>query len=320
MTMRFLDGSAAQARIADLVVQSSSIKMAVAFWGQPAPKILGLLTTQNAVQIVCNLKMGGTNPEAIEALQDAGISVLQSDHLHGKVYLFDTEAILGSSNASANGLSLQSNEIRGWHEANVSITEQPTLADISDWFDKLPKRKIEPPDLIAAMDAWSRRRRAGLDKLPPTKSTLIEDLGKDSGLFKGRRIFVCVYSEGLSPAGEKSLALAKKEAGREISDTIEGFEWPQLPDFADLLCFWMEKGRFYHDGLVHMPETRHEITKYGTTFQVCRSTNAIAGYPKSRIGTVSAWTPSLRALMQDGGDAGGKFLDMGEFAEKYLRA
>ena len=318
--MQFLDGSAAQERIAELVVQSNSIRMAVAFWGQPAPKTLGLLANQKAAQIVCNLKMGGTNPEAIEALQNAGISVLQSDHLHGKLYLFDTEAIVGSSNASANGLSLQSNEIRGWHEANVSITELSTLAAISEWFDKLPKRKIEPADLIAAKDAWSRRRRAGLDQLPPSKSTLIEDLGKDPGLFKGRRIFVGVYSEGLSPAGEKSLALAKKEAGREISETIDGFEWPQLPNFADLLCVWMEKGRFYHDGLVHMPETRHEITKYGTKFQVCRSIDAIAGYRKSRIGTVSAWTPSLRAFMQDVGDASGKFLDLGEFAEKYLRA
>lgn len=318
MAMNFLDGSAAQTHLRRMVSQSNSIRIAVAFWGQPAPETLGLLANQKPTEVICNLKMGGTNPEAIIALQQAGIDVLQSDCLHGKVYLFDTEAIVGSSNASANGLSLQGKELGGWSEANILITESATLAAISEWFDKLPRRKIEVADLIAAKDAWSRRRRAGLDKLPPSKSSLIEDLSRDPKPFKGRRIFVCFYSEGLSSAGEKSLKLAKQ---RDLNspESVDGFEWPELPDFADLLCFWRENGRFYHDGLVHMPETRVEITKYGTRFQVCRNVEAIGGYRQNRVGKASAWTPALKRFADDSDGASGGFLDLGEFAEKYLR-
>jgi hypothetical protein len=43
--MQFLDGPAAQARLTALIGQSNSIKIAVAFWGQPAPETLGLPNT-----------------------------------------------------------------------------------------------------------------------------------------------------------------------------------------------------------------------------------------------------------------------------------
>jgi hypothetical protein len=263
--------------------------------------------------------MGGTNPDAIGVLQRAGINVLQSDHLHGKVYLFDTAAIVGSSNASANGLSLQDKEVRGWHEANILITEPSTLGSIHEWFEKLPKRRIGPVDLIAAREAWSRRRRSGVDKPPKSKSTLIEDLRKDPAPFGGRRIFICAYSEGLSLAGEKSLKHARKQATPEASETVNGFEWPGLPDFADLICFFKKNGRFYHDGLMQMPESRQEIIKYGTKFQICHELESIDGYRQTRIGSASAWTPALKTFMQDGDDPSANFLDLREFAEKYLR-
>jgi hypothetical protein len=318
IVMQFLDGPAAQKRLVSLINQSSAMRIAVAFWGQPAPETLGLLASQKAPQIVCNLKMGGTNPDAIMALQDAGVNVLQSDQLHAKVYLFDTEAIVGSSNASANGLSLQDDEIGGWHEANISVSETSALAAISDWFDKLPKRKIKPSDLVAAKELWSRRRRVGLVKIPPSKSTLIDDLRNYPKLFRGRRLFVCTYSEDLSSEGEKALKFARKEANSEDSENIEGYEWPDMPVFADLLCFWKEGDRFTCDGIVHSPETRHEIAKFGTKLQVCHKIKAIAGYPRNRVGKASAWMPALRKFMQDSDDPDSRFLDMGEFAEKYL--
>jgi hypothetical protein len=79
--------------------------MAVAFWGDGATKGLGLDKKRGEVAtVICNLKSGGTNPNEIRELWKANINPLQCDKLHGKVYLFDDCVIIGSSNASSNGL------------------------------------------------------------------------------------------------------------------------------------------------------------------------------------------------------------------------
>lgn len=318
--MRFLDGKATQDELTRRIAASGVIKLAVAFWGQPAPDTLGLLSANTPPSIVCNLKMGGTNPEAIEYLLNNGVKVTQSDHLHGKVYLFDDAAIVGSSNASANGLSLQGEEIKGWDEANILVTEESVLGSIRQWLENIPKKPITPTDIAKAKEAWSRRRHVGIIDKPPAKTLLIDDLRRSPDTFGGRRIFVCVYSEGLSPAGKKSLSHAKKYALTKHLGAIDGFEWDELPDFADLICFWREKnGRFSHDGLVHMPETPEDITQYGTVFRVCHTIKRVAGYPQSRIGPISAWSLALSSFIQDSKDPTARFMDIGAFAKSYLR-
>ncbi|MCA6122117.1 phospholipase D family protein [Bradyrhizobium sp. WSM 1704] len=152
--MRFLGGAAVQSELSRLVAISQTVRIAVAFWGQPAPEMLGLLRASCSLEVICNLKMGGSNPEAIKALLEAGINVLQSDHLHGKVYLFDNEAILGSSNASANGLSFQDGEVRGWHEANVLIESEPF------WMN-YPSGSMTFPSERSSLPIWKRRRKPG---------------------------------------------------------------------------------------------------------------------------------------------------------------
>jgi phosphatidylserine/phosphatidylglycerophosphate/cardiolipin synthase-like enzyme len=171
---KFLDGRAVQIELEKYVRKSKLVRFAVAFWGDGAPSKLGLLGKRGNVEIVCNLKMGGTNPEVIEALIKSGFVVSQSDHLHGKVYLFDDTVILGSSNASANGLSFQNGEIEGWHEANLVTADPIVYRDASAWFEKLPRRAISHDDIERAKEAWSRRRKVGFGQAPPSRQTLID--------------------------------------------------------------------------------------------------------------------------------------------------
>jgi phosphatidylserine/phosphatidylglycerophosphate/cardiolipin synthase-like enzyme len=102
--------------------------------------------------------MGGTNPAEIRALMNAGVHVSQSDILHAKVYLFDNQVIIGSSNASANGLSLQGGETSGWIEANVFCDEAAFCQKASRWFAKLTTQIITEDDLKNAEEIWLRRR------------------------------------------------------------------------------------------------------------------------------------------------------------------
>lgn len=105
----FKDGPEAFGWVQEKIASGQGGTMAVAFWGANARKELGFdrrPRDSKPVTIICNLEMGGTNPSEIKQLRRLrNVEVLQADRLHGKVYLFGSEVLIGSSNASANGLS-----------------------------------------------------------------------------------------------------------------------------------------------------------------------------------------------------------------------
>lgn len=83
--LQLLDGKGLQSKIASLAPRSGMIRLAVAFWGNGAMGSLGLpMKLLDHAQIVCNLRMGGTNSAVIEELMKAGAQVRHSDSLHTK--------------------------------------------------------------------------------------------------------------------------------------------------------------------------------------------------------------------------------------------
>jgi hypothetical protein len=62
--------------------------------------VLGPITGRN-IRIICNLDMGGTNPQVIEILINGGAVIRQHERLHAKIYIGKYEAILTSANASS---------------------------------------------------------------------------------------------------------------------------------------------------------------------------------------------------------------------------
>ena len=179
--MKFLDGKAVTAEIAKLGESSRKVKLAVAFWGDGATEKLRL---GKKASVVCNLRSGGTNPHEIEKLTDQCVSVRQCDTLHGKVYLFDEHVIIGSSNASANGLALQGNELARWSEANILTTDRSIYEAAERWIDGLDVRDITPSDLDAAKDAFSRRRAVAPITARP-KMSLLEALRTHPEILQG---------------------------------------------------------------------------------------------------------------------------------------
>ena len=254
--MRFLDGAATTAEIKRLVGLSKNVRMAVAFWGEGATEALGLAHKGRAVTIICNLMKGGTNPKEIKYLKENKVDVRQCDTLHGKVYLFDDMLVVGSSNASANGLALQGAQLSGWQEANVLIEDAGIYRAASDWFDQLEQREIQGDDLLKAQDAYEKRRRAVSDWPGPTKPTLIEALKTKPENFRDKRIYVCAYKEGLN---EDQKATIRDEIERTNNYNVDGFGW-EIPKEATLICFWIgERGGITFDGFwetTHKPYSR----------------------------------------------------------------
>ncbi|MFG1400707.1 phospholipase D family protein [Xanthobacter sediminis] len=139
------------------IAQEDDAKLAVAFWGRG-----GLELVSQSAKIICNLKMGGSNPfelQNIEKKLSPG-NIRQCDTLHAKIYLGRTKAVVTSANASANGLGLEAGEQAGWLEAGALVTD---IGPIHDWFDALwegaDTKSISAEDWKATEAAWSARQR-----------------------------------------------------------------------------------------------------------------------------------------------------------------
>ena len=216
--MTFLSGSRIQSHIKRAVKVSSSLDLAVAFWGRNAMKRIGLrVSKRRRVRIICNLSMGATNPAEVRAIRSRlrsagkGSGIRQRDNLHSKVYAFDTHAIVGSANASSNGLALEGDEARSLIEAAI-VTDSPgDLAAIRDWFaaEWRRARRINSADLNAADERW-RNRRLVTQRIKPAPSNSGLPVGRNWFLGKEGKFRVIWYRERLTRDETRSAATLRK--------------------------------------------------------------------------------------------------------------
>lgn len=148
----FKDGPGALEWVREKILSGRKGTLAVAFWGTGAAEQLGIdrRPSGQPLTIICNLTMGGTNPNEVRRLlelKNENVTVRQSDKLHGKVYSFPDAALIGSANASANGLSFEGPELSGWHEACLVTEHEDAVADVKRWVKTLEARKISEDDL-----------------------------------------------------------------------------------------------------------------------------------------------------------------------------
>lgn len=312
--MIFLDGAATTAEIKRLTASSKKVIMAVAFWGDGATDGLGLQAKGQSSTIICNLKSGGTNPHEIQKLMNNKVSVLQCDTLHGKVYLFDNHVILGSSNASANGLALQGSELSGWHEANILTTDRVILRDAEQWINKLETREVSSKDLEEAQQAFSKRR-ASTSLKAPAAMPLVGALKAHPESFKDKRIFVCAY---LSLFGEAEKALvANEQAKHNLGDTMDAVGW-RVPTDAKLLLFYINsRKKVKFEGFWERPKTEWKSGGKSPIYFMHKIGN-LDGF--SGIGIDEAWASALLEFSdaEIRPDSEANHIELGAFYERYL--
>jgi len=155
------------------VVGGLRVSCAVAFWGHGSEDIFGPLDLSH-VRIVCNLRMGGTNPLAIMALQSRGALVRHLDDLHAKVYIGDVDTVVASANASRNGLGITSDAGAVWLEAGVVIPSTSAIA----WFDCLWQtcNVVKSSDLTAGLLAFSKRQNTDRQGHPDEQAAFAASL------------------------------------------------------------------------------------------------------------------------------------------------
>jgi hypothetical protein len=311
--MKFLNTQQTLNEIKRQMTKSKVAELAIAFWGKGALEELDVAKRIGSTRVICNLALGGTNPAVIEALAAMGplVSVQQNDRLHAKVYLFEDAAIIGSSNASANGLGFEGTETAHWHEANMLVDDQIILDDIRKWMSSLYTREITPRDLSLAQEKWNGRRRM----TPVVGRTVLEALREAPDQFNDRNVYFVVAVGSLSETGN---AFRKDlQESHYQTERVDVFEnWPELPKDGILLCFGVRDNTLFYDGVwERLPDFPDHNLGNGSTGQVVWKVDNTR-FPIS--GDVRTWKKICRKMIKERQIKESEYLHFSVIAEYVL--
>jgi hypothetical protein len=243
--IRLLDEKSVIAPIRKLAKGCADLRIAVAFWGTDSLKTLRL-TGAKGGRIICNLESGACNPKEIRKLRALKkFKIKTHAQLHAKIYWSPKAAVVGSSNASANGLVVDANIAKGWREANILFDQEDELRRTGDRFNHLWKqgRAITNKLLKEADLKW--KNRAKVTKVLSVESkTLFGAFAEDASLFRNEPIFLAIYDGHISreASAEQKKWKAKKQTERfddgllVKSSTLTTYEdWHKMPAGAWLI-------------------------------------------------------------------------------------
>ncbi len=210
--------------IAGVLAKGDEIDLAVAYWGLGAVKALGIDGSKKT-RILCDLMSAGCNPYEIEQLlrppfKDK-VEVRHLGGLHAKVYRTPGIVIVGSANASMNGLGTEATI--GTIEAAIETDSADVLADVKIWFNQLWEDRAIAVDsnLIAESIAVPRGPRTST-----TAATFVDLLLDGRPLLRKRLTLVHIRDS----ASLKSIRTFKKQASSNYTKAqIEGLADDELP-------------------------------------------------------------------------------------------
>jgi PLD-like domain len=160
--------------------------LAVAYWGRGSTSLLGLTKSHRSVRILCDLRSLSCNPYEIEKLLRCGFFLKTLNDLHAKVYLTGRKAVIGSANASTNGLGKEGQEINLELEAAVETDESSVTTKANKWFED----RWEEGDVIDKLllkqvkQQWKSQVRFGLFAFLATNPMVFSELPISFAVFK----------------------------------------------------------------------------------------------------------------------------------------
>ena len=232
--MRFLAGADIQTQVRTIASRTGEVMAAVAYWGRGAADRTGLTEhgCPASVRIICDLLSGACNPDEIEALKQLGFCVKTLDRLHAKVWIGGDDVIVGSANASQNGLLGEGEQAARSNVEAAVLSHDPTLArEVKAWFEQqwCDSSKIEDQDRARAREIWKRRQRSGGRGFTPT---LIEKIRKPGPLDRFSSLRLIAYlDEGVSQEAKNFVGLNaglyySDEEWQDFGEENPWYEWP----------------------------------------------------------------------------------------------
>lgn len=260
--MIFLDEYKALTKVREILEAADEATMVVAFWGKGAIDSLGLRKPWRSLRIVCNLESGACNPKEIEELLQLGSSVeVRSDlRLHGKVYSTESGVVLGSSNASTNGLVVEDIAAYGWSEANVFSDDADLNSEIQIWCNERFEgaKPITQADIVAAQKLWKIRKEAS-DRTAASANDLIQAVRKRPEDFAASKIKVVRWARKATNEAEEAYNTAvKADHLLQGTDYYEG--WGDYMEVGDwLIDYHIERSKAVFTGYWKVVDIQGEI-------------------------------------------------------------
>lgn len=334
--MEILDGEQTRRELKEAVGDSKKrkVRFAVAFWGKGIIDELSI--DPSNTEIVCNLSMGGTNPDVIIELLDQGAVVRHSNQLHSKLYLTDSIAVIGSSNASANGLSMEGKECSGWLETNIVFSAEKFRELYEDaethfesiWTAATPLDELDDPALVKASEAWKKKRHSNPFIGVEEDKDLLWHIEYKPEVFKdGHEVYIVVTrAEGSNEYQSKLIEEQQKfegHTGCTDDSWLSGYEdFGELPKDAYLVDFHIgpKLGNFSFEGFYERQSNRKDVEFENdgpnVSMQMCMYLEEIYGI--KRVGNLKKWKTLIANLVDRDSDEG-EFYSIRDFIDKVGR-
>lgn len=280
----FIHADAYKKKIQELIEENDTIRIAAAFWGEGAEQMFQGHEGKT-FQIICNLTMGGTNPEPIQRLMETeGVEVKMLNDLHAKVVLGKDSAIVGSANFSTNGLSLEEDEAPGWREAGLLTQDPQSLQSVNTWFKDQWRdaETIDDEDMEKAQAMWEKRRRSR-PRVQKVKSLMDAPLP----MLKNLNIAVLLFRSGASQEAMDEFRETKEQLKNDTSRPFPIRDLDCFEDADDLPKNTVIIGiRFGSRGKLHICQStvrfpqmdvKPSKTKRGVSIQYALTTREVEG-------------------------------------------
>ena len=192
--MRFVTDQALTTSIKSAVVRAARVKLAVAFWGKHAIELVGLNAHLGRAQILCDAFSGACDPSILSELV-ARHDVRFTSGLHAKVYWTPDVVVVGSANASVNGLRNEQDVLR--LEAGIESADPDVIAKAEAWFDDVYGRAEGlTAHLINQIRPVWEVAQANRPLGRSSETSLLQTLLEDPEQLANRRVFLMVMNEG----------------------------------------------------------------------------------------------------------------------------
>lgn len=289
------------------------LDLAVSFWGEGAIKELSL-EKKRPTRVLLELGSGGTNPSVVKVLRKLPhVELKQLPKLHAKVYISQRAVVIGSTNASANGLGVEGKETTRWHELAVHINDDTLVRDTKIWFEEkwAAGQPITAASLSKAEREWKERQ-----KLRPKADGDVKDIlaaaMKNPSEFRNRGVFVVVTSEDWDKKGYADAEDYEEKTGHQ---PLGWQGWTDIPKNATLICFtdyardgfqWDAPKICYSPGKLNQHKSLVLVS--GTTLDDGFKPGTITQWSKA-LATVKSTIPKRRWKSESG-----MCIDLGDFA------
>lgn len=294
------------------------LDLAVAFWGDGAIDELGLRNAKRPTRVLLELGLGGTNPFVVKALTKLQhVEVKQLPRLHAKAYITRRAVIIGSTNASTNGLGSEGKQATWWHELALHTNDDAIVRATKLWFERKWKdgQAITSACLKKAEYVWRERQR-----LRPKVGSDVKDIlsaaMKNPGEFRNRGYYVVVTTEDWNKKGYSDAKNYKEQTGLEACGWQD---WTDIPKDAILICFSNYKGDDFSWDDPKICYSPGKINQYKSLVLVS-SAPLDDGY---KTGIITQWAKALAIVKAAipkkrwNSDAG-TCMDLGDFAQVLL--